>query len=125
MRLGLPLRTSLLRFFENSYQLVFLCRLCEILDLKKVFALLFGVSHSEVKPLLVAFCVGVDLHVKVILLDRNKLCCKQIPTFEHRVKDQGFVIVLSGHIFPCYSLIMKILVEIGGKLLVIAGAQEF
>ena len=42
--------------------------LCEIHDVEHVFAVFARILNSEMKPLLVAFCVRVNLHIKVVVI---------------------------------------------------------
>ena len=48
--------------------------LCEVADAKLVSSADFSVTHFEVKPLLVAFCVRVHLAEQVIFLYDNLFC---------------------------------------------------
>ena len=42
-------------------------RFGEVHDLERILAALASVTDSEIKPLLVPFCIGVDLHEQSIL----------------------------------------------------------
>ena len=48
----------------------------EVHDLEHVLAVFLCVAHSEVEPLLMAACVGVDLHVKAVLMRSNSVSTK-------------------------------------------------
>lgn len=61
--LSFPLVSFLWWFNKYPNMLVLLCRLCKILDFKKVFSLFLSISDSEIEPLLMAFSISVDLHV--------------------------------------------------------------
>ena len=40
--------------------------LCEVHDVKSILAVFTSIFDTEIEPLLVAFRIGVDLHVHVI-----------------------------------------------------------
>lgn len=60
--------------------------LCEVLDMKLVLSAFAGVSYSEIKPLLVPFCVRIYLHVHVVFVRRNPVRLKQVSRFNHAIK---------------------------------------
>lgn len=81
---------SFFRFYHYSlHTIVFFvaiptcqARFRKVHNLKKIFLSTLRVSNFVIEPLLVAFCVGIYLHVKIVLNSTYHLCLEEIATFE-------------------------------------------
>jgi hypothetical protein len=65
----------------------------EVHDVKLVAVINARVAHSVEEPLLVALCVRVDLHVKVVLLGSYSFGLKQVSRLKDAVDEQHVAIV--------------------------------
>lgn len=68
--------------------------LSEVHDSKDVTAVLFGVPHPEVEPLLMTSGISIHLHVKLILGGINDLGLKKVAAFKYRVKEEDVIVIL-------------------------------
>ena len=63
LRDGFPTWVWFLRQDMNSHQILFLRRFRKVLDFEQIPPSWLSIPHSKVKPLLMAFCVSINLHV--------------------------------------------------------------
>lgn len=58
-----------------------------------VLLVLAHVSDSEVEPLLMAFGIGVDLHVEVVLFRTDSIGLEQITRLNHAVTQKHVIVI--------------------------------
>ena len=57
-------------------------RLSEVHNLKDILSILTCIAHSEVKPLLMASCVCIHLHVEAVLARCDAVRSQQVATLK-------------------------------------------
>jgi hypothetical protein len=101
-------------------------RLCKIHDVESVGLPFFATFCSEMKPLLMPSCIGINLHIKIIsiLAYRPFFRLQEVPALKKGIKLQNGIAILANEKIASLFVGVDVFQKTAAKALVLARAKR-